>query len=42
MSEIEIAVREMLVNDHNAAHFGIYKKFIFSFKKEFPNVRQAS
>lgn len=39
---IEEAITEMIKRDHNGAHFGIYKRFIFSFVKEINNGRKAS
>ncbi len=42
LSEIEVALFEMHKNDHNGAHFGVYKGFIFSFQKDFKYERKAS
>lgn len=43
LSEVEIAISEMVNKGHNAAHFGVYKKFIFTFNlKRYKNGRQAS
>jgi len=42
LSEIEIATKEMIKMEHNGAHFGMYKGFIFTFQKEFKHVKQAS
>lgn len=42
LGEIEIAVQQMLKNDHNGAHFGTYKSFIYSFRKDFKYDKQAS
>lgn len=42
MEELEIAVSEMLKKDHNAAHFGIHKGFIHTFKKDFSDAQKAS
>ena len=38
-SEIDYAVKTMVQEEHNAAHFGMYRGFIFSFSKEFKNVK---
>ena len=38
LEQIEIAVNDMNQRGHNGAHFGMYKDFIFSFKKEFKSV----
>lgn len=35
-SELNIAVAEMFKNDHNTAHFGIHKGFIFTRQIEMP------
>lgn len=34
LNEINIACKEMLAKDHNAAHFGIYKKLIFTCNRQ--------
>lgn len=34
-AQLEAAVSDMMQKDHNAAHFGLYKQFIYSFIKEF-------
>ncbi len=39
--EIEAAVDNMVNRSHNAAHFGMYGDFMFSFKREFGNVQKA-
>lgn len=41
LSELDSAVKEMVKNDHNAAHFGMYRGFMYTFKKDF-NERKAS
>ena len=40
LEEIQAATKEMIEKDHNAAHFGIYRGFISTFKKEFKYARQ--
>ena len=40
--EIEFATAQMVKNDHNGAHFGMYRGFLFTFKKDFKYVREAS
>ena len=35
LEEIEVAVTEMVKREHNAAHFGGGRKFIYTFQKEF-------
>lgn len=42
LSEIEYATQEMLKQDHNGAHFGVYRGFIFTFKKDFKAVKAAT
>jgi hypothetical protein len=42
LDEIDFAVKQMLDKGHNAAHFGMYRSFIFSFQKEFKNESKAS
>jgi len=42
LEEIKVAVDEMLKYNHNGAHFGMYRGFIYTFEKEFKHVRQAS
>lgn len=37
LDEIETAVRNMVNEDYNGAHFGMYKCFLFSFQKDFNN-----
>jgi hypothetical protein len=39
LEEIEYATREMINKDHNGAHFGMYRGFIFTFQKEFKHVK---
>lgn len=31
-NELDIALEEMYINKHNAAHFGINNRFIYSYK----------
>lgn len=33
IDELDLAVKEMVDNNHNAAHFGMWSRFIFSFNK---------
>ena len=40
--ELEDGVSEMVKKGHNAAHFGMHKGFIFTFKREFKSVQKAS
>ena len=40
--ELEYAVRDMVRKGNTACHFGIYKDFIFSFKKEFKNANEVA
>lgn len=42
LSEIDTAVVEMVKHDHNAAHFGGGRGFIFTFKKDFSHGKKAS
>lgn len=42
LEEINVAVKEMIKYNHNAAHFGMYRGFIYTFQKDFTNVKQAS
>ena len=43
LSEIEFAVKNMIDKNHNAAHFGMYRGFIFTFNREVKDVgRKAS
>jgi len=37
-NELEIAVDTMIKNDHNAAEFGMFKSFIFSFNKKVDHI----
>jgi len=41
INEIDLAVKDMIDQNHNAAHFGMWTGFIFSFKYE-REVRKAS
>lgn len=41
LEEIEIATQEMIKMGHNAAHFGMFRGFIYTFNKEF-NERKVS
>lgn len=34
LEEIDMAVKEMCANDHNAAHFGMFKTLIYTFDTE--------
>lgn len=36
--ELDFGIQEMCRNDHDGMHFGIYKCFIYSFKREQKNV----
>lgn len=40
--DIDVATKEMLKNGHNAAHFGMYRGFMFSFQKNFKADERAS
>jgi hypothetical protein len=42
LEEIEYAAKEMIKREHNGAHFGMYRGFIFTFQREFKHVKQAS
>jgi hypothetical protein len=42
LDEIEYAVKTMIEKNHNGAHFGMYRGFIFTFQKEFKHDKQAS
>jgi hypothetical protein len=42
MKEIESAVNSMIEEGHNAAHFGMWTKFIYSFTKTFDTQRMVS
>jgi hypothetical protein len=42
LQEIEFAASTMIEKNHNAAHFGMYRGFIYTFQKDLPNVRKAS
>lgn len=39
--ELELAVSEMVKRDDNAAHFGVNRTFMWSFRKEEKDGRQA-
>lgn len=38
-SDIELAIQDMIKEGHNAAHFGMWKSFIYSYKHDY-NVRR--
>lgn len=42
LEEFDIACQEMIKYNHNGAHFGMYKGFIYTFQKEFKHDRKAS
>lgn len=42
MGDIEIATQEMLKHGHNAAHFGMYRTFMFTFQKDFKTDKRVS
>lgn len=39
LDEIQVATKTMIEKDHSGAHFGMYRGFIFTFQKEFKNVK---
>jgi hypothetical protein len=41
-NELELAIQHMIEEDHNAAHFGMWKSFIYSFNYKFSHERKAS
>lgn len=42
IEEIEFATKEMIKQEHNAAHFGMYRGFLFTFKKDFVHVKRQA
>lgn len=42
LEEFDIAVKEMVKYNHNGAHFGMYRGFIYTFQKDFKHVQAAS
>jgi hypothetical protein len=40
--EIESAINSMIETNSNAAHFGMFKKFIYPFNQDFTPIRKAS
>lgn len=42
LEEIELAAVEMTKIGHNGAHFGAFKRFIYTFNKDFKNVAKAA
>lgn len=39
--DIELAVQAMLAENHNAAHFGMWGTFIFSYEQKYDMTRKA-
>jgi len=42
MKDIDEAIQDMVNNNHNVAHFGMYKSFIYSSFMELVPIRKAS